>query len=151
MYGFSTDDLRKRFSEHDLIDLTAEEGSNVIDEEKITQAIKDGEDEFNLAASRYYVIPVAPLPDAVRKKILDLISYQLVALKPAWLNDRADGQFWMTLRKRLDKWLDGLKSENRLDVIPGAGEPSAPAVNRGGKARVVTDTPVYPEENQKAF
>lgn len=151
MYEITTADLKRKFTEQELIELTDDANTGSVDEAVIALAIASGEEEFNLYASRYYAIPVTPLPAAVKEKVIDLCAYQLMTRRPRLLHDEAaDGPFWIRLRKELLRWLEALASEKRTALIPGADENAAP-VATGGRARVVTDTPVFTQENLKAF
>lgn len=137
-YDLTADDLLERFSEQRLVELT--DPQNLArDDEKIERAALDAAGELEMAAARYYQVPLSPFTEGLRVIFLDLWAWRLVFNNhPEWLNtaDAADDNYALVRRrKELVAWLKSIGDADpeKRTVLPGC-EPiaSTPEPSSGG-------------------
>ncbi len=137
-YSLTADDLLERFSQQRLVELTDPTGA-ARDDAKIELAALDAAGELEMAAARYYQVPLTPFTQGLRVIFLDLWAWRLVFNnRPEWLNtaDPADDNYALVRRrKELDAWLKAIANGDpeKRQVIAGC-EPltSTPEPSSGG-------------------
>lgn len=73
----SQDDLTQRFGEAELVQLTDPMGAGVADAAVIAVALTDADQVINGYVAARYAVPLAPVPDLVRRWACDLARYFL--------------------------------------------------------------------------
>jgi len=76
MYA-SIDDLKSLLSEQELIDLTDDEESGVVNDEIVNKAIEDASAEVDAFLIGRYEVPILPVPKVIRKLCVDIAIYNL--------------------------------------------------------------------------
>lgn len=119
-YGFTANDLHERLTPARVSDITDNEDG------KVEQAAVDTAAEIELFAGRYYAVPLSPFTAGLRTLFLDLWRWRLIFnCKPLWLNtdDKSSDEYAIAQhRKRIEAWLAGLASDDRVSVLPGVAE-----------------------------
>ena len=102
----SISDIEGKITRSDLIRLTDEDGAGAIDSGKMTNCISEAEAEFLSYTTQYYPAGFSsPVPDMVKKGVLDIAVYNVWSLKTeapegiekryshivSWLKDVARG------------------------------------------------------------
>lgn len=73
----SLDDLISRFGEAELRQLTDDLGTGQVDPAKVAVALADAAETINSYVAGRYAIPLAPVPDLVRRWACDIARYYL--------------------------------------------------------------------------
>jgi hypothetical protein len=144
-YGIVPTDLNRLLSPNRRIELTdSETAPTGAENTTLTQAtIDNAEAKFHQAAGVYYAIPVAARSDAtsfevtelqkiVKRLIEDIAAYDLMALKPEFLEHSEQGFYWSQLNKANNRFLEGLQSPARSIKLPAAVQRDVPTVTTGG-------------------
>ncbi len=71
------DDVRRQLEEARLVQLTDDEGTGELVEERVTQAIRDADDEIDSYLGLRMRVPLSPAPDTVRRLSVDIAVYNL--------------------------------------------------------------------------
>jgi hypothetical protein len=126
-YDFVANDLRERFDEQRLIEITdvTNNPPTTRNDAAIEKAAIDAAGELEKHAGRYYVTPLTPFPAFLRPDFLDLWAWRLLFnCKPDWLQAEARGEgfSWSDRRRELLTWMQGLSSPDRKSVLAGCTE-----------------------------
>lgn len=121
------DDILEQLDEDILIQLTDDDNAGVVDDNKVTRAIADADEEIDAYLGVRYSLPFAATPNLVRKYSVDLAICNLYARRRGAPEDRADR--CDQVRKDLDKIAQGKMA---LDVPD-------PAQDADAGPRVTTD------------
>ncbi len=154
-YGIVPSDLNARLSPQRRIELTdSETAPTGMEDTALTQATIDGaEVKFHQAAGIFYELPVvadptcttfeaAELPKIVRRVIIAIAAYDLMALKPELLENSERALYWSALNKESLAFLDGLQAQARTKKLPGAAQRAVPNPSTGGATVVSCPTPM---------
>lgn len=74
-------DLKDQLSEDELIQLTDDSGSGVIDTDKTDRAIADADSLIDGYAKTRYTVPLDPVPPFIRSLSVDIAIYNLFSRK----------------------------------------------------------------------
>ena len=119
-------------SEADLVRLTDHDGDGAVDAAVVAEAIQDASGHIDSYLQMKYVVPLSPIPDAVRKRCVILTMYFLQLYRDSVTE---------SMQKAYDSvnaWLK-LVSEGKLTVgaeTQPAEAPGAGGVRYTGKPRV---------------
>ena len=69
------EDILKKISSDELAQLTS--ATEVIDHEKVIQAIEDADGEIDSYIQRHYAVPVSPVPNVIRKASVTIALYNV--------------------------------------------------------------------------
>lgn len=128
------DDILEQMDEDVLIQLTDDDDAGVVDEDKVTRAIADADEEIDAYLAVRYALPFGTTPNLVRKYSVDLAICNLYARRQGAPEARADR--CERVRKDLDKISKGTME---LDVPDPAQEDDAgPRVSTSRDDRVFT-------------
>lgn len=70
-------DIRQRIGERELIELTDDDGSGLVDEDVAASAIADADEEIDSYVGSRYAVPITPVPGILRKFSADIAIYNL--------------------------------------------------------------------------
>lgn len=73
------DDIRNQVEEARLIQLTDDDATGVVAEERVSRAIGDADEEINGYLGARIAVPVFPVPDSLRRLSADIAVYNLYA------------------------------------------------------------------------
>ena len=162
-YGIVPTDLDLRISPQRRIDLTDSETAPTGSENTtVTQEVIDrAVTKFHAFAGRYYQLPITPradadpeeivlLPDLVKRTVVAIAAYDLMALKPEWLDRGEQQPYWAALNKETNAFLAGLSDRNRPVVLPAAEERLIPTETSGG-ALMTSDTSLFTRCTMRRF
>lgn len=126
------DDMRLRFGERELIELSDPEAQATLNEAAVTAALTDAADLIDSYVAGRYRVPLMPVPAPVRRWCADIARFYLDTLRS---NE--------TIRKAYEDALAGLKDVARGMVVfqaEGAVTPESGSVQvaDGGARRVFT-------------
>jgi len=155
VYGIVPADLNTRLSPQRRIQLTDDETTPTGTENTTTTngAIANAETVLHASAGIYYVTPLVATSDAtaaevselaamVKQMVVAIASYNLMALKPEWLQGSNENQYWFRLDKSNQAWLAGLSDPKRPTKLRAAQEVVIPTPTSGG-AQVTSDMPTF--------
>jgi phage gp36-like protein len=153
-YGIVPSDLDVRLSPVDRVQLTdSVTAPTGVENTTITQsAIDNAEVKLHGYAGKYYAIPIVASGDAtiaeaaaltalVKRMIIAIAAYDLMARKPEWLESQ-QSNYWAQLNKETLAWLQGLSDKARPVVLPGAFERAVQIATSGGAA-VSSDSSLF--------
>lgn len=129
------EDLVSRFGERELVQLTDDADLGVADADRVTVALTDASETVNAYVAGRYAVPLAPVPDLVRRWTCDIARYLLHRETP---DDSA-------VSRNNAAALAGLKDVAKgLSSLEAAGIPTAasPADDGGDLALVSGAAPV---------
>jgi len=163
VYGIVPTDLNSRLSPQRRIELTdSETAPTGTENTATTQATIDSAVvRFHGAAGKYYAVPIAPRGDAtiaeatdltalVKRIVIAIAAYDLMALKPEWLNNGSEAGYWLALNSSNEKTLAGLASKDRGFVLPAALERAVPTSTSGG-ASMLSDTSLFSRDTMSRY
>ena len=101
--------ILKQISEEDLIALTDDTGTGMVDDSVVNKAIQDADGEINSYCKKKYEVPFNPVPDMINKLSVDISIYHLYSRRQNLLNE--------SVTKRYDDAIKFLK-----DVARGVAE-----------------------------
>ncbi|MEW5804315.1 MAG: DUF1320 domain-containing protein [bacterium] len=81
MYS-SIDDLKKIIPEQKLIQLTDDENLGTINQDRITEAIKDADSEIDTYCEKLYEVPFSPVPQIIKKLSVDITAFNAYSRRP---------------------------------------------------------------------
>lgn len=81
-------DILDQMEESDLIRLTDDENLNVVSDPRVAKAIADADAEINGYCGKRYRVPMAPVPDLIRKMSVDIAVYNLFSRREGAPEDR---------------------------------------------------------------
>lgn len=119
----SQDDLTQRFGEAELVQLTDPMGTGVADAAVIAVALTDADQVVNGYVAARYAVPLAPVPDLVRRWACDLARYFLHSAAAPELVEK-------NYLAALAGLKDVAKGMVRLEAA-GVAAPTAPAEDQG--------------------
>ena len=73
------EDIKGQIPENILLVYTDDNGSGVVDEDKVAKAISSAEAEINSYVQTRYPVPVNPVPDILNKLAVDISIYNIVS------------------------------------------------------------------------
>jgi phage gp36-like protein len=100
-------DIIDRISEDVLIRLTDDDGTDIINEDKIINVIEESEGEIDSYCQARYTLPFNPVPKVIKKIAVDLVVYTLFARRGLNPDDNAD-QIVIQQRKDAIRFLENL-------------------------------------------
>ncbi|MBA7667256.1 hypothetical protein ES703_75341 [subsurface metagenome] len=115
------DDLLKKISENQLVELTDDEGIGSIIDAVITKNISEADGEIDSYCKKRYALPFNPVPEMVNKLSVDITIYNLYSRRQDLTNE--------VVTKRYDDAIKFLK-----DIRKGLADIEAdppPAVDSG--------------------
>ncbi len=127
-------DLLEAISEDELIDITDDVDAGVVDSDAVARAIADADAEINTYCAVQYDVPLALVPDIIRKVSVDIAIYNLYARRRGAPEDR---------KQRYDNGIKLLKSVAAGTVSLGVGTPDpddegGPEATQSGSDRIFT-------------
>jgi len=84
------DDIRNQVEEARLIQLTDDDATGVVAEERVLRAISDADEEMNGYLGARMAIPVFPVPESLRRLSVDIAVYNLYARRDKVPEHRAE-------------------------------------------------------------
>jgi phage gp36-like protein len=137
----STQDLRDRYPERDLAQLTDPDGL-VVDEVRLSRALADASDEIDGYLQGRYRLPLAEAPRVLKLVACDVAMYRLLVLRP--LGDIEDA------RKRYEDSQRFLRSVAEGKVQMGLAESGA-AAQEGSGPEVVSGRKRFGADSMQGF
>ncbi|MEX2155110.1 MAG: phage protein Gp36 family protein [Gemmatimonadaceae bacterium] len=126
----SAQDMKDRYPEKDLRELTDVDGQ-VINDDRLDGALADASAEIDGYLMGRYALPLASVPQALVLYCCDIAMYRLQALRPA--NDIEDA------KNRYDSAIRFLKCVSKGEVQLGVSSSDAPAVQTEGPIVVTAE------------
>ena len=134
------DDIRKILPEDILVQLTDDDNQGVVDEEKLVEALSDGECEVNGYASSRYTTPFDPVPQIIRKLTLDVGIYNLFSRREN------------VPENRKERYGNAVKMLNQLAAGKlTIGEVEKPAVQTGNTIKMTSKAKLFDEATLNTF
>ena len=127
----TTADMRDRFDEAELRQLTDDAGAGVIDDARLQRALDDAGDLINAHLAARYDVPIAPAPKLLTRLQCDIARRYLYRDEPpAGVKDAHD-QAVRTLERLADGRMSlGLDAEGGETAQPASGGPQLSASDR---------------------
>jgi phage gp36-like protein len=72
-------DVEKALPEDALVQLTDDENIGIVNEERVTRAIDDADEEIDGYLGSRHTVPLEPVPGIIRKLSADIAAYNLYA------------------------------------------------------------------------
>ncbi len=114
------DDLLQQISEEELIQLTDDDLTGVVDLSKVTRAIEDADAEINGYLAKVHTVPIPSVPDLVRNMSVTIAIYNLYSRRDE-IPESRDKRYKATIKLL----------ENISKGVVTLGEVPAPAENPG--------------------
>lgn len=119
------DDLLKKISENQLVELTDDEGTGLIIDAVITKNISEADGEIDSYCKKKYNLPFNPVPEMINKLSVDITIYNLYSRRQDLNNE--------VVTKRYDDAIKFLKDVARGLVEISADPPPASDSGQVGK------------------
>lgn len=114
------DDLLQQISEEELIQLTDDDRTGLVDSSRVGRAIEDADAEINGYLAKKHTVPIATVPDLVRNMSVTIAIYNLYSRRDE------------IPESRMKRYRDMIKLlENISKGVVTLGEVPAPAENPG--------------------
>ncbi len=82
--AYSTEaDIKKLISLESLVQLTDDEGLNIVDQGRVTEAIADADAEIDAYCAGRYTVPFSTVPAVIKKLSVDIAVYNLYSRCPS--------------------------------------------------------------------
>lgn len=133
-------DLIERYGEAELIQLTDDSGSGVIDLDVLDRALADADAEINGYLSGRYALPLGTTPPLVRRLACEIARYMLY-------DDAAPEQ----VQRRYDAALKTLHGIGAGRIQLGLDEDGAATVSVGGGPEVAAPERVFTRDTLQDF
>ena len=122
------DDIKLALEEAILVELTDDEGTGVIESDRVTRAIADADELIDAYAGMVYSLPFSSTPNLIRKYSVDISIYNLYSRRGDSVPENR--------KDRFDKAMDFLEklSEGKVKL-----DATDPALASGAGVDVTTD------------
>lgn len=128
------DDLKERFSEAEIVQLTDRDRDGNVDDDVANQALLDADAEINAAVGVRYGLPLPSVPDLINRLACDIARYRLYDDKPT---DEVRRRYEDAVAE-----LDKIAKGTRDLQFPGATEESSSKF-RTGQVKSCIDWKAY--------
>jgi hypothetical protein len=164
-YGIQPQDLTQRLELIELTKITVPAPgpyTNGPDWTVVDAKIAEAEADIHMAASAYYATPVvardnattveaAELKSYIVGKVLDLAMYKLLQLRPHLLNSGDRANYYATVKKTIDTWMQLVSGDSNTRQTLGVARPRDFAITSGAEAWAESETPRVNRTNLGAF
>lgn len=116
------DDLMEQISEDELIELTDDDNTGVVETSRTDRAIADADAEINGYCGKRYGVPLSPVPALVRKFSADIAIWNLFSRKQIADEGR---------EKRYTNAIRYLQDVAKGNATLGEGDPDTPPSDAG--------------------
>lgn len=134
------DDIKKMLPEANLVQLTDDEQSGVINEDRIGEAIEQAEGEIDSYLQGRYAVPISPVPSLINKLAVDIAIYNLYSRIPEEIPSTRAERY-----KNAVRILEGI-AKGLISI--GAEEPAA---SDQDQARIEAKDRIFTREKLKGF
>lgn len=137
------DDIKKMIPEESIIELTDDEGTDVVNTDRVDEAIAQADSEIDAYCGTKYSVPFATVPDTIKKISVDIAIYNLYSRKLEKIPETRTERY-----KNAIRFLEGIpKGTTSIGKDP---EPDAPTEG-GPEATTSKDDRIFNKEKLENY